>query len=493
MTLLGERPVKIPAPPPDPVIENLHRRVEATLGIKAAGDALENLRECLEQRYGKTCFESPGFYERVLGSAEEIFAAARFVTINETCFFREEAYFDLLLRELLPRFNRLARPLRVCSAAASIGCEAYSLAMVMDYYSRTVRHLDFEIDAFDVNPEVIGIAQRGSYTGNSLRDDGARWRFLIDQYTEAEGQTFVVKPALQDTIRFYTHNLLDGLMGARYDLIFFRNALIYFSADKRAVILNLLADALFDGGFLVLGVSETPAVNHPLLASQYTLDAFYFQKAPETALTGGPVPAVKPAELITETTKAGDLPGARKPEPRQKPVITQPEPEGIAALLDDHPGAGKLPELFRGIGEFPAGPARSGGNGGEISGNALFAAVIYLLGLGDFSEAGKILSFIEQYDRSAFTSFLRGEYHYFNGRKKEAEANYKESADKNKAFWPAFYRLCGLMAEENRVHYEYRIGKALESIRRGGALGYEIFIGGFSPDYYRRALEKRLT
>jgi chemotaxis protein methyltransferase CheR len=50
-----------------------------------------------------------------------------------------------------------------------------------------------------------------------------------------------------------------------------------------------------------------------------------------------------------------------------------------------------------------------------------------------------------------------------------------------------------LAAEGNRTVYEYKIRKALESIDLGKEFSYECFIGGFSPDYYRRILEKRLN
>jgi chemotaxis protein methyltransferase CheR len=60
-------------------------------------------------------------------------------------------------------------------------------------------------------------------------------------------------------------------------------------------------------------------------------------------------------------------------------------------------------------------------------------------------------------------------------------------------FWPAYYRVSSLAEEGNRTRYEYRLKKALESMEKGDGKGYEIFIGGFSPDYYRRILERKLA
>jgi chemotaxis protein methyltransferase CheR len=127
------------------------------------------------------------------------------------------------------------------------------------------------------------------------------------------------------------------------------------------------------------------------------------------------------------------------------------------------------------------------------TGEEAIAAVISLLSLEDFAGADMVLSFMEKQQESAFTKFLRGEYNYHLNRVKEAEAGYQEASGLDSAFWPAFYRISLLAAGGNRTRYEYKIKKALESIAMGKDLYYECLIGGFSPDYYRRILEKRLS
>jgi len=94
---------------------------------------------------------------------------------------------------------------------------------------------------------------------------------------------------------------------------------------------------------------------------------------------------------------------------------------------------------------------------------------------------------------------LRGEYYFLQSNDKEAVRYFEEAIAKDKLFWPAFYRIANLAAEGNRARYEYKIKKAIESIElsqsleTGKAHKYECFIGGFSPDYFLRILEKKLT
>ncbi|MDR1180207.1 MAG: chemotaxis protein CheR, partial [Spirochaetales bacterium] len=117
--------------------------------------------------------------------------------------------------------------------------------------------------------------------------------------------------------------------------------------------------------------------------------------------------------------------------------------------------------------------------------------VIAFLGAENTGAADTVLTALEERSGCAATAFLRGEYHYHRGESGAAEAHYQEATGRDTAFWPAFYRLSFLAAGSNQTRGEYKIKKALESIEKGETLHYEIFIGGFSPDYYRRILERK--
>jgi chemotaxis protein methyltransferase CheR len=110
----------------------------------------------------------------------------------------------------------------------------------------------------------------------------------------------------------------------------------------------------------------------------------------------------------------------------------------------------------------------------------------------DFAGADPVITLLEGH-QSAFAAFLRGEFYFHKNRAADAEAHFKEAAGMDGAFWPAFYRMSSLAAGSGRKRYEYKTKKALESIALGRDKHYENFIGGFSPDYYRQALERRLT
>jgi len=258
---------------------NLGLEAEERFGIKADPDDVEKLRAYLRNTYGE---ENQEIINKVFSSGE----AANFLTVNETYFFREPAHFSFLW-DLLPSFEKTG--IRICCAAVASGCEAYSAAMMIEAYNRGAAAyaahtipLRYHIDAFDINHNVIETACRGVYGSRALREDGSCFRYMADPYLKKTENEYIVEPILKKNIRFFVHNLMDEIPAKEYDLVFFRNAFIYFSQRNRGRILLNLSKVLTDGGILLLGVSETAGAHNACsdagLDEQNRKDVFYFQK-----------------------------------------------------------------------------------------------------------------------------------------------------------------------------------------------------------------------
>jgi chemotaxis protein methyltransferase CheR len=252
--------------------DNLSREAEERFGIKADPDDVEKLRAYLWNAYGGADQE---IIDKVFSSGE----AAGFLTVNETYFFREPAHFSFLW-ELLPSFEKTG--VRVCCAAVASGCEAYSVAMMIEAYNRTATALSYHIDAFDINTRVIETAHEGVYGNRALREDGSCFHYMANPYLEKTGNEYRVAPSLKKNISFFVHNLMDELPTKEYDLVFFRNAFIYFSHRNRGRILFNLSRVLREGGILLLGVSETAGAHNVCLdaglVEKNRNDVFYFQQ-----------------------------------------------------------------------------------------------------------------------------------------------------------------------------------------------------------------------
>jgi len=251
--------------------ESLCIMAEEKYGIKADPDDIEKLENYLLYNGGKA-------FDDFFSSGE----AAAFLTVNETYFFREPLHFSLLL-DMLPSINQSM--IRICSAATSFGCEAYSIAMLLEMYNKNAKKpVFYQIDAFDINPNAIETACRGIYSQHSLREDGSCFSYITDLYLTKKDNKIYVEKELGKTINFFIHNLLNELRFDYYDIIFFRNAFIYILPDYRHKVLTNLSNALKENAFLITGISETAGVRHHHLEQKIKRplpqkdEVFYFQK-----------------------------------------------------------------------------------------------------------------------------------------------------------------------------------------------------------------------
>ena len=241
---------------------------EKYFGIKVDSGDVKRLQEYIRKTYGR---EDDEIINKVFSSGE----AAGFLTVNETYFFREPAHFSFLW-DFLPAFEKAK--IRICSAAVAVGCEAYSIAMLIETYNKSAQNpVRYHIDAFDLNPKVIETARKGIYSERALREDGSNFRYMTTPYLKKQDSGYEVDDSLKRNICFFEHNLMDALNREAYDFVFFRNAFIYFLPQYRERILSNLSAVLKEGGILIPGVSETAGICHNDLDAKNLNNVFYFQ------------------------------------------------------------------------------------------------------------------------------------------------------------------------------------------------------------------------
>jgi chemotaxis protein methyltransferase CheR len=190
---------------------------------------------------------------------------AEAMTINETSFFRDGRPFELLHTELLPRlieFRRPARALRFWSAACSTGQEAYSLAMLIHEHFPSLTGWRICIEGTDICSEVVERAQAGCYHRIEM-NRGLPARFVV-RYFDHIGEDWTVKPEIRKMCNFRRANLCSALLpfnraDDRFDAIFLRNVMLYFSHEARRTLLEGIHRLLAPDGVLFLGSSEQPA------------------------------------------------------------------------------------------------------------------------------------------------------------------------------------------------------------------------------------------
>ncbi|MES9873211.1 MAG: protein-glutamate O-methyltransferase CheR [Candidatus Sedimenticola sp. 6PFRAG7] len=181
------------------------------------------------------------------------------MTTNETFWFRDKAHFELLRNRVLPELAAKSRRRpRIWSSACSSGQEPYSICMLIDEFrSNNPNHLQggVEILASDISRTMVEAATKGVYCGFAAGrglNDRQRDRFFQDR-----GQCLEVRDDFKRQVVFREMNLTHRFETlGRFDVIFCRNVLIYFSLQKKQEILGRFIRCLNPGGYLFLGSTE---------------------------------------------------------------------------------------------------------------------------------------------------------------------------------------------------------------------------------------------
>ena len=244
----------------------IHDFLEGQAGIRL-GTGKEYL---VTSRLGRllSAFDLAGYAELVAalrgrGAGSLQTAVVDAMTTNETFWFRDNAHFRMLVDVL---GARKATRVRIWSAAASTGQEAYTAAISLQDAMQSGRlnsAMSYDIVGTDISATALAEAQGGSYCGISAArglSDEQRRRYFRDQ-----GGCIELLPQYRRGVSFRSFNLLspfDAL--GRFDIVFCRNVLIYFSQERKRDIIARIARSLNRGGYLFLGSTESMSGNEDL-------------------------------------------------------------------------------------------------------------------------------------------------------------------------------------------------------------------------------------
>lgn len=182
------------------------------------------------------------------------------MTTNETFFFRDTKPFDLFRKTLLPTLlaSRAARKqIRIWSAAASSGQEAYSLAMICSEEAARLQGWKIDIIGTDLSREVVERAKTGIYSQFEVQR-GLPVTLLVKYFQQLSTDKWQIKDNIRQMVQFREANLLQdfGPIGT-FDIIYCRNVLIYFDAPTKGRVLEAMSKILAPDGTLILGGAET--------------------------------------------------------------------------------------------------------------------------------------------------------------------------------------------------------------------------------------------
>ena len=179
--------------------------------------------------------------------------------IGVTAFFRDPESFQVLQQQVLPKLvadRDSDTPIRVWVPGCASGEEAYSVAMLLvEQFSLANKDCSFHVFATDLDNDALQTARRGVYP-DSIAGHVSPER-LQRFFARLDEKHWQMNKQLRECVTFAVHNLISDPPFSKLDLISCRNVLIYLEPELQARVTSLFHFALNEGGFLLLGPSET--------------------------------------------------------------------------------------------------------------------------------------------------------------------------------------------------------------------------------------------
>lgn len=189
---------------------------------------------------------------------------ASHLSVGETYFFREKQNLEILGEHILPLLlqsrRQHGRRLRVWSAGCSTGEEAYTIAILLDRLIPDLKDWNITILATDFNPIFLRKAAQGVYGEWSFRDAPVWLRECY--FNKSSNGRFEILPRIRKMVTFSYLNFAEDLYPSlsnntgAMDVIFCRNVLMYFTAQRAKQVAGNFYRALVDGGWLIVSPVE---------------------------------------------------------------------------------------------------------------------------------------------------------------------------------------------------------------------------------------------
>lgn len=230
--------------------QSFRRRIEhilVTYNLRSIDELLKNIKE--DRAYFQKCIND--------------------ITVNTTELFRDVDVWLQIRRNILTTFKDKTH-INIWHAGCSSGEEVFSMLILLNEFNLLDKAKVF---ATDINTDILNKARNGVFNTrlhysyfdnfdkvvnvNPLNFD-EKLDIPYTKYFDVDSinKTFRVKKFLRDKVTFKYHNLTEGSIFYKFDLIFCRNVIIYFNTELQNKVISVFHESLFSDGMLLIGAHE---------------------------------------------------------------------------------------------------------------------------------------------------------------------------------------------------------------------------------------------
>jgi len=194
----------------------------------------------------------------LLKSAEEEKQLKETLTVNVTELFRNPEMFESVRANVLPELIKSKgenRVLKIWSAGCSNGEEASSIAiMLREVLGASFKRYNMSILCTDIDEDSLAKAEKATFNPKQLEKISKE---RLDRFFVKTDNSYTLNDELKKLLKVKHHDMISGPKISGFDLIYCRNVTIYFEQKLQEVLYQNFYNALNEGGYFVMGKTES--------------------------------------------------------------------------------------------------------------------------------------------------------------------------------------------------------------------------------------------
>lgn len=255
--------------------------IKRKIGFNCEDYKQPHLKRRLAVRLRATESKSYRDYAQMLSKSEdEVNKLKETLTVNVTELFRNPETFDSVRNNVLPELIKqkgINKVIKIWSAGCSNGEEPYSIAIMLnEFLGHSIKRYNILIQATDIDDDSIAKAETAIFQPKQLEKIGQERinRFFVKK----DNNNYQVIDEVKKLVKVKRHDLISGPKFSGFDIIFCRNVTIYFEQSLQEILYMNFYNALNDGGYFVMGKTETLVGPSTQLFKRFDLKERIFQK-----------------------------------------------------------------------------------------------------------------------------------------------------------------------------------------------------------------------
>lgn len=446
----------------------INKKIFDFSGIIVSTVQKKNLCQLVEKLAASNKIELETYIDNLSYSSSDFSEIINSITVNETYFFREQRVFDVLRKEIFPKFA--GKKMNIWSSACSTGEEPISLlAMALSF------KIDATVYASDIDENVLNHLKNGIYSNYSFRGDGREYLSLLDPYCGKGDRIYTFNKDFINRIKIFNYNLTQPETMPFYekmDLIFLRNVFIYFDNPTRKKVTESISSKLNNEGCLFFSLSEIANIDESIvpdtLYKKNVNGVYYFIKGkkPDEEETRRLVLDNGDYLNFIENKRKELRDKTRKAEKKRKAILEEAENQSESA---DKIDVTEITQKNEGIAI-----------------KNLFTNVCEYINANEFTKATDLVKReITEREDFVYKFYMQGYIEYHADNKAEAEKLFASAEMACLEFWPAFF-YHGMVLKDvgQELKSQYCLKKCIEILQsKENQEKYNFLLDSFSPAY----------